>query len=113
MTAPMQYLETAGGRIRCMRCRAKSKRTGNQCGAPAMAGKFVCAAHGGRSTGPKTAEGRARCAAAKTVHGNDTRQARRELSEGLAHLRALKDLARVLGMIDGPRSPGRPAGCRK
>jgi hypothetical protein len=113
MTAPMQYLETAGGRIRCLRCRAKSKRTGNQCAAPAMVGKFVCSTHGGRSTGPKTAEGRARCAAAKTVHGQDTRQARRELSEGLAHLRALEDLARALKMIEGPRSPGRPPDTRR
>jgi hypothetical protein len=112
MTSTVQYLETAGGRIRCLRCRAKSKRTGNQCGAPAMTGKFVCSTHGGLSTGPKTAAGRARCAAARTVHGHDTRQARRELSEGLTHLRALEDLARLIGMIEGPMSPGRPAlGC--
>ena len=113
MNSTVQYLETAGGLIRCLRCRAKSKRTGLQCGAPAMAGKFVCATHGGRSTGPKTAEGRARCAAARTIHGNDTRQARRELSEGRSHLAVLEDLARLLGMITGPRSPGRPAGYRK
>ena len=112
MTSTVQYLETVGGRIRCLRCRAKSKRTGVQCGAPAMIGKLVCATHGGRSTGPKTAEGRARCAVARTVHGHDTRQARRELSEGLTHLRALEDLARLIGMIEGPVSPGRPAlGC--
>ncbi len=113
MPSTVQYLETAGGRIRCLRCGAKSKRTGNQCGAPAMAGKFVCVTHGGRSTGPKTAEGRARCAAAKTIHGHDTRQARRELSEELMHLRALEDLARLIGIISGPRSLGRPAGSRK
>jgi hypothetical protein len=105
-----RYLETAGGRIRCLRCRAKSKRTRNQCGAPAMAGKFVCATHGGRSTGPRTAEGRARCAAAKTIHGHDTRQTRRELSARLTHLRALEELARLIGMISGPRSLGRPLG---
>ena len=113
MTSTVQYLETAGGRIRCLRCRAKSKRTGNQCGAPAMTGKFVCATHGARSTGARTAEGRARCAAARTTHGHETRQARRELSEGLVRLSALEDLARVLGMIEGPRSRGRPAGYRK
>jgi hypothetical protein len=113
MTSTVQYLETAGGRIRCIRCRARSKRTGLQCGAPAMAGKFVCATHGGRSTGARTAEGRARCAAAKTIHGHDTRKARRELSEGLTHIAALEGLARALGMIGGPRSPGRPAGSRR
>lgn len=113
MTVHVQYLETAGGRIRCLRCRAKSKRTGVQCKTPAMTGKFVCKTHGGRSTGPRTPEGRARCATARTIHGRDTRQARRELSEGLTHLRALEDLARLLRMIEGPRSPGRPAGYRK
>ncbi len=113
MISTVQYLETAGGRIRCLRCRAKSKRTGVQCKAPALADKFVCKTHGGRSTGPKTAEGRARCAAARTVHGQGTRQARRELSEGLAQLAALEGLARRLGMITGPKAPGRPAGLRK
>jgi hypothetical protein len=107
MTSTVQYLETAGGRIRCIRCRARSKRTGLQCGAPAMAGKFVCATHGGRSTGPKTAEGRARCAAAKTVHGRETRAARRELSEELTQLKALENLAWFLGIIKGRRLPGR------
>lgn len=113
MTTPIPFLETAGGRIRCLRCRARSKRTGLQCGAPARAGKFVCATHGGRSTGPKTAEGRARCAAARTIHGAETRQARRELSEGLVHLRALEELGRLVGLIEGPRSPGRSPGHRK
>ena len=113
MTTPIPFLETAGGRIRCLRCRARSKRTGQQCGAPAISGKAVCKAHGGFSKGPLTAKGRARCAAAKTIHGTETRKARRELSEGLTHLRALEDLARALGMIEGPRSPGRPAGYRK
>jgi hypothetical protein len=113
MTTPIPYLETAGGRIRCLRCRARSKRTGNQCAAPAMAGKFVCATHGGRSTGPRTAEGRARCAAAKTIHGNETRQARRELTEGLVELKNLEEVARMIGLITGPRSPGRPPGNMK
>ncbi len=113
MTSTVRHLETAGGRIRCLRCRAQSKRTGVQCKAPAISGKFVCKTHGGRSTGPKTAEGRARCAAAKYIHGRYTRQARREFSEELVHLRALEDLARLLGMISGPRSPGRPPGIRR
>jgi hypothetical protein len=41
----------AGGRIRCRRCSARSKRTKLRCGAPAMKGKRVCATHGGKSTG--------------------------------------------------------------
>ena len=32
-------LNTAGGKITCPRCRAISKRTGEQCGAPAERGK--------------------------------------------------------------------------
>ena len=38
----------AGGRIRCRRCSARSKRTKLRCGAPAMKGKKVCATHGGK-----------------------------------------------------------------
>jgi hypothetical protein len=53
-----------------------SKRTKQQCRAPAMKGKRVCKTHGGKSTGPKTQAGRQRCADAQTIHGNETRQAR-------------------------------------
>ena len=42
------------------RCQAKSKRTGEQCGAPAMRDKRVCYHHGGASTGAKTIEGNGR-----------------------------------------------------
>ena len=67
------FLFTAGGRIKCLRCNAMSKRTRLQCGGPAVKGKTKCRFHGGRSTGPRTELGRQICAAAKTVHGNDTR----------------------------------------
>ena len=66
-------LTTAGGKIVCRRCNALSKRTKLQCGGPAMQGKTKCMFHGGKSTGPVTELGRQICAAAKTVHGNDTR----------------------------------------
>ena len=66
-------LITAGGKIRCTRCQATSKRTKLQCGGPAMKGKLVCRFHGGLSTGPKTELGRQICAAAKTIHGDDSR----------------------------------------
>ncbi len=70
------------------RCRAKSKRTGQQCKSPAVPGKRVCRIHGGLSTGPKTPEGRARCAAAKTIHGGETRAIREARRVKLAELRA-------------------------
>lgn len=35
------------------RCKARSKKTGNQCGNWAINGKNVCRIHGGKSTGPK------------------------------------------------------------
>lgn len=96
MASPRQDdLLTAGGRIRCFRCQARSKRHGGQCGAPAERGRQVCRFHGGRSTGPKTAEGRRRCAEAKLVHGRETRAQRAQVSALSAWLRMC---AAVLGI---------------
>jgi hypothetical protein len=104
-------LRTAGGRIICPRCRAKSKRTQEQCGAPAERGKRVCRFHGARSSGPKTEEGRLRIARSKTQHGNETRQARSERSEKSALLSHLEDIMHVTGMTTAPRTRGRkPSG---
>jgi hypothetical protein len=50
------------------RCGARAKRTGCACRAPAMA-NGRCRMHGGKSTGPRTPEGLARIAAARTTHG--------------------------------------------
>jgi len=85
----------AAGRICCAQCQAQSKRTHQQCRAPAMRGKKVCKFHGGMSTGPKTDEGRAACAAAKAVHGRETRRIRAERSR---KLRELKALGKLLGV---------------
>ena len=88
-------LATAGGKIVCRRCNALSKRTKLQCGGPAMQGKTNCKFHGGKSTGPVTELGRQICAAAKTVHGNDTRADRQ------VHRLAMKRLrlcAQILGV---------------
>ena len=103
-------LTLAGGKITCAQCTARSKRTKQRCRAPAMRGKVVCKTHGGRSTGPKTAQGRARIAAAHRVHGFETRAVRQERSRELAHLAALEELARLIGMITGPKTRGRPSG---
>ena len=58
------------------RCQAKSKCSSLQCLKAAMQSKSVCKSHGEASTGPKTIAGRQRCAAAKTVHGRETRAIR-------------------------------------
>jgi hypothetical protein len=97
----------AGGRIRCSRCQAKSRRSQQQCKKPAIRGKRVCGFHGGKSTGPKTAAGRQRCAEVKTVHGRETRAIRAQRSGDIAYLRNLEDAGRVLGVIGGTRTPGR------
>jgi hypothetical protein len=53
------------------RCGAKT-RQGTACGKPALKGRTRCQLHGGRSTGPKTMEGRQRVAAAHFKHGRRT-----------------------------------------
>jgi hypothetical protein len=70
-------------------------------------GKRVCRTHGGASTGPKTREGRQRCAETKTVHGNETRKVRSDRAEAMGRLRALEELGHALGIMHGPRMPGR------
>ena len=97
----------AGGHIACNQCQATSKRTQLQCKAPAVRERKVCVSHGGKSTGPKTQAGRQRCADARTIHGNETRQARTERALGMRRLRELEDLGHLLGMMKGPRIPGR------
>ncbi len=102
-----QVLVTAGGRIKCQRCTAQSKRTKLQCGIAALKGKKKCGFHGGLSTGPKTPEGRARCARAKTIHGKDTRANRAAYSKKMAEIRELEVLGFKLDMFAGPRFTGR------
>ena len=86
-------LVTLGGRIRVPRCQALSKRNKRQCMGPTVKGKNVCRFHGGKSTGPVTEQGRKRCAAAKTVHGWETREKR---SVRAAKLRELSELERLM-----------------
>ena len=70
------HISLIGGRIRAPRCQALSKRSKLQCGKAALKGKSVCMFHGGKSTDPGTELGRQRCAAAKTIHGFETRAKR-------------------------------------
>jgi len=101
-------MSTAGGRIICKQCQAMSKRSRLVCKAPAIKGKNVCRTHGGLSTGPKTEEGRQRCAEAKTIHGKDTRAKRAQNAAASAKLNYLRDLGNLLGMFTGKTGwPGR------
>ena len=104
-------LMTAGGKIKCLRCTAHSSRTGEQCGRPAIKTSRTqkCQFHGGRGSGPKTPEGKARIAAAHTVHGQETKAVRVERSAATARLSRLEDAMHVLGMTSAPRTRGRKA----
>ena len=100
-------LKTAGGKIHCSRCQAMSKRTRQQCGAPAEKGKRVCRFHGARSTGPKTAEGKARQRAAVLKTGNYTKEAMEDRARSVRVLAGLEDAMYVLNMTTMPRTRGR------
>jgi len=73
------------------RCGAKTRR-GTACQCPAIRKRTRCRLHGGNSTGPKTAEGLARCRAARIKHGMYSRETRALLAESRRHWRALRAL---------------------
>lgn len=111
-----KFLVLAGGNIRCIRCTAMSKRTKLQCGRPALRLNKTakCQFHGGRGSGPTTAEGKARIGAAHFKHGQETNQKRLEQSQGSLLLAQIEDVMYVLNMTSAARTPGRkPAGYRK
>ena len=93
------YILTLGGRIRYPRCQAKSKRSQQHCRSPAIRGKRVCRIHGGKSTGPKTQQGRNLCGAAKTLHGRETRAIRAKRQQALAELKLLERMGRGFGVF--------------
>lgn len=100
-------LVTARGKITCKRCQAKSKRSGQQCGRPAMRSKAVCNFHGGRSTGPNTEAGKARHRATVTTSGNYTEAALKDKRHSALVLAGLEDAMYVLKMTTMPRTRGR------
>ena len=99
---------TLGGRVICIQCSAKSKRSQERCCNPAIKGKTKCRHHGGRSTGGRTPEGKARQIEANTIHGRETRAIREERSAKLAELYELEMLGRELGLISGGMVGRRP-----
>jgi len=90
-----------------VRCAAVFKATGQRCAAIALLGKHTCARHGALSTGPKTPEGRQRCAEARTVHGRETTTMRMERSLASARLAVLESVGFGLGLMTGTRTRGR------
>ena len=85
----------------CTQCNALSKPTRLRCQAPAIKGKTKCKNHGGRSTGSRTPEGKARQIEANTVHGRETRAIQEERSAKMEELYELEMLGRELGLISG------------
>ena len=104
---PEPYLLTAGGRITCNRCQAQSSRTKVQCGNPSLTGKRVCKWHGGRSTGPRTAEGIERIRQAQLKHGERTKEAVDESRRMSAKMLYLRDIGDHVGMFEGTHTRGR------
>lgn len=90
------WLLTAGGRIQCRRCQGTSRRTKQQCGAPAEQHSEKCRFHGSRSTGPTTLDGLERCAIAKW-QGKGESRAERERHRETARL--IKACIKILEAI--------------
>ena len=102
-------LVTAGNKITCARCTAKSKRSGEQCKKPALKTSRTqkCQFHGGRSTGPKTEAGKARQRAAVLKTGAYTKEAMEDKARSVRVLAGLEDAMYVLNMTTMPRTRGR------
>jgi hypothetical protein len=95
------------GQYSCNQCKAKSKRSGVRCLAPAVKGKSVCRMHGGKSTGPRTEEGLLRSGRSRLTHGTQTRRSRLEHKKAMLAIRALEEGALLHGIPWGPRLAGR------
>lgn len=106
------FLVTAGGRIKCLRCTAKSSRTKKQCSKPALKTSRTqkCPTHGGR---PHSTEALRRISEANSLHGEATKVAKQQYRDDSVLLHELEDALYVLKMAEGPRTRGRkPAGYR-
>ena len=99
ITSQKRYLTTAGGKIRCRRCKAQSSRTNLQCSKPALKGRAVCQFHGGLSTGPRSKEGKDRIRATHFKHGEETVEAKAERSAKSVVFRYLTDIGNHCDMF--------------
>lgn len=107
-----KYLLTAGGRIKCHRCQARSSRTKLQCGRPSLktSKNHKCSNHGGLSTGPRTQEGIKRIQNAHWKHGNETKEARAQRREKSLMFQRLEEIGWHIGMFTGTKTRGRKVG---
>ena len=100
-----QYLQTAGGKITCLRCTAQSSRTKLQCGRPAIKTSRTqkCQFHGGR---PHSEETLQRISEANMTHGQATKEAMEQYGHDCALIHELQDAVYVLKMGEGPKIRG-------
>ena len=106
------YLVTAGGRICCLQCTARSSRTKLQCAKPALKTSTTqkCGHHGGRR---HSADVLRRITEANTVHGEASKAAIQRYRDDSVLIHELEDALYVLKMASGPRTRGRkPTGYR-
>lgn len=101
-----KLISTAGGRIKCSRCQATSKRTKLQCGRPALRGKSVCDFHGGKSTGPKTEEGKERSRRPHIKSCEYTQESRLRHNRAMLNLAYIEDMMHMLRMTSACRTRG-------
>ena len=84
-------------------CRARSKRSGNQCLNPTAFGMPTCRMHGARHR-VSISRGDLH---PNYKHGQETLEAKAMRSAKLTELRALESLMYLLGMSTAARTPGR------
>lgn len=101
----VKYLKTAGGKINCLRCTAKSSRTKQQCGRPAIKTSRTqkCQFHGGKPHSEKTLK---RISEANIIHGQATKEAKEQYRHDCALIHELEDAIAVLKMGEGPKIRG-------
>ena len=80
------------------RCLAKTRR-GTLCQNPAIGGRTRCKLHGGRSTGPKSIEGKARVVAANTTHRRRSREHVEKVKAINSELRRITNQLKLEGLI--------------
>ena len=89
---------SAGPDCPSIRCGARTRR-GTPCQKPPLKGKNRCRLHGGLSTGPRTAEGKAGIAAAHYKHGRRSKKFVEARAKIWAELRIIERKMKMDGII--------------